>query len=135
MKEHMTLAELAEASGAPARTIRYYIARGLLRGPVKGGRDAAYTVEHLERLDRIRALQSEGRTLAEIAGALNGGQQKPAAAPATAWWQHAVADDVTVWVRADASPWRLKRIRAAVDELARRLRPVDDEQGKEEEIR
>jgi uncharacterized membrane protein YcaP (DUF421 family) len=27
-----------------------------------------------------------------------------------------------VWVRGDVSPWRMKRIRTAVDELASRLR-------------
>lgn len=127
---YKTLSEIADASGLPARTIRFYIARGLLNGPVKAGRGAAYTAEHLARLERIRKLQSEGRTLSEIAGALSGVSGKATAAPATPWWQHAVADDVMVWVRADASPWRIKQVRAAVDEFARRLQSIP--QGKEE---
>jgi len=117
-----TLAELSEESGIPARTIRFYITRGLLDGPVKAGRGAAYTAEHLARLEKIKALQAEGRMLAEIALELDG---KPAAEKAAApspWWQHPIQDDVIVWVRADASPWRLKQIRAAIDDLASRLR-------------
>ena len=33
-----TLVELAEVSGVPARTIRFYIAKGLLPPPLVGGR-------------------------------------------------------------------------------------------------
>lgn len=116
-----TLADLAESSGIPARTIRFYIARGLLKGPVKAGRGAAYTAEHRARLDQIKRLQGEGRGLSEIAQLLNGGPARPSAAPPTAWWQHAIQDDVMVWVRADVSPWRMKQIRAAVDQMASRL--------------
>jgi DNA-binding transcriptional MerR regulator len=56
----MTLAEVAEASGLLERTIRFYIARGLLDGPIKGGRAAAYTAEHVARLERIKHLQAAG---------------------------------------------------------------------------
>ena len=100
MKEHWRLGELADASGLPARTVRFYIARGLLDGPVKGGRGAAYTREHLARLDRIKSLQSDGRTLSEIARILSGHSQDSTASPPTAWWQHAITDDVITDVRA-----------------------------------
>ena len=49
----MLLAELAEKAGLPGRTIRFYIARGLLPGPLKAGRGAAYGQEHLDRLREI----------------------------------------------------------------------------------
>jgi DNA-binding transcriptional MerR regulator len=116
----MTLAELAEASEIPARTIRFYIARGLVPGPVKGGRGAEYTAGHRSRLEKIKNLQLQGRTLSEIAGTLRGTMERPAAT-ATVWWQHAIADDVTVWVRGGTSPWRTKEIRAALEEFARRV--------------
>jgi hypothetical protein len=48
--------------------------------------------------------------------------------PPTAWWQHAIADDVIVWVRDGASPWRTKQIRAAVEEFAR-VRPEKKAKG------
>ena len=121
MDEYLTLAELAEAAGAPARTIRFYIARGLLDGPLKAGRGAAYTAEHLARLERIKSLQAEGRTLSEIGRIVGGVEAERAAAAPTAWWQHTVADDVVVWTRAEMSPWRTRQVRAAIGELARFL--------------
>jgi len=39
-RDSLTLVELAEAAGVPARTIRYYIAKGLLPSPLVGGRPA-----------------------------------------------------------------------------------------------
>ncbi len=128
----MTLAEIAEASGLPARTIRFYIARGLLNEPATRGRSASYTAEHLEGLERIKALQAAGHTLSDIARLLSGpSQDKTAAAPPTAWWQHAIADDVVVWVKAGASPWRTKQLRAAVDDFARRVQAEKNETKEE----
>ena len=49
----LTLVELAEASGVPARTIRFYIAKGLVPPPLVGGRAAWYGEEHLNELGRI----------------------------------------------------------------------------------
>lgn len=127
MKDSTTLAELSDESGIPARTIRFYIARGLLEGPVKAGRGAVYTAEHLARLQKIKALQGEGRMLAEIAHDLEGGPptRQPATLPSP-WWQYVIEDDVTVWVRSDVSPWRMKQIRAAVNEMASRLREPEN---------
>ena len=131
----MTLGEIAEASRLPARTIRFYIARGLLNGPVKGGRGAAYTTEHLARLDRIKSLQAEGHTLSEIARRLSGRWQDSAVSPPTAWWQHAIADDIIVWVRAGTAPWRMKQVRKAVDEFARQVAVANNETEKEQGIK
>lgn len=61
-----TLEELANLSGYSRRTIRYYIAEGILSGPVTMGRGAEYTEEHLQRLQAIGKLQGEGRTIPEI---------------------------------------------------------------------
>jgi DNA-binding transcriptional MerR regulator len=121
MSEVQTLTELSEHSGIPARTIRFYIARGLLDGPVKAGRGAVYTAEHLARIEEIKRLQSQGRMLAEIAQILDGGPRAQTASPPSCWWQHVIADDVVVWVRADVSPWRTKQIRGAIDEMASRV--------------
>ena len=116
----MTLAELAEASGVPARTIRFYISRGLLDGPVKAGRGAPYTGGHLERLERIKNLQNAGRTLSEIIPILGGVDAAPAGTP-VAWWHHAIGNDVMVQVRADMSPWRTRQVRAAIEQFARSI--------------
>jgi DNA-binding transcriptional MerR regulator len=117
-----SLARLAELARVPPRTVRYYIARGLLKGPEKAGRDAAYGDAHLKQLERIRALQSAGRTLAEIARELEVGRRRAPVTAPTPWWRHAVADDVVVMVKAEGSPWRLKQVRDALEEFAARLR-------------
>jgi DNA-binding transcriptional MerR regulator len=127
----MTLAQLAEASGLPARTIRFYIARGLLEGPRKAGRGAAYTQDHLACLERIKRLQSEGRMLSEIGRALGGAEMEPAVAPPTAWWRHALADDVVVLTKSDLSPWRARQLHAALEEFARSVRKPDNGDRKE----
>jgi DNA-binding transcriptional MerR regulator len=123
----MTLQELSEAVGVPARTIRFYISRGLLAGPLTAGRGAAYGPEHVERLERIKQMQAEGKMLAEISRAL---EEAPAIALDTpaAVWQYAIGSDVVVSVRADAAPWRMRRIRLALQEFARALKEETEPQ-------
>jgi DNA-binding transcriptional MerR regulator len=133
MTASMTLSEIADASGLPARTIRFYIARGILPGPLKAGRGAAYTPEHVARIAEIQRLQSEGRTLAEISRRLSEEAPVSAAPEPTAWWQHAIADDVVVWVRAGAGPWRTRQVRAAVAAFARMVEPASKPVQKEHE--
>jgi DNA-binding transcriptional MerR regulator len=110
--------------------------RRLLNGPTKGGSVASNTAEHVVRLERIKRLQADGHTLLEIGCILSGPSAKKSAMEApTAWWQHAIADGVIVWVRADAGPWQTKQVRAALEEFARRARPEKKTKGKESEIR
>ncbi len=117
----MTLQELSEASGVPARTIRFYIARGILTGPLRAGRGAKYGPRHVERLERIKQLQSEGRTLVEIGRFLEDAPRAVSLDAPAAWWLYSIGGDVMISVRADASPWRMRRIRAALEELAHTL--------------
>ncbi len=58
--------ELATATGVGVDTIRFYQGRGLLDPPERRGRVAWYGEAHAERLRRIRKLQSQGFTLAQI---------------------------------------------------------------------
>ena len=123
-----TLAELAEASGVAARTIRYYIARGLVPPPLAGGRSACYGEAHLERLAGIEKLQSRGLTLAQIAWELDGpGAETPVPQP-SAWWNYPIADDVVVLVRSETAPWRLKRVRALLGQMAAQLKSAESEE-------
>jgi DNA-binding transcriptional MerR regulator len=123
MTKEWTIRELAAESGVPERTIRFYISRGILDPPLRGGRGAAYGPAHLKRLKEIRDLQSKGLMLAEIARL-----PEPHAAAArldlpapSTWESYAVADDVVVWVRAESSPWRAKHVRSALREFASRV--------------
>ena len=130
MSHSRTLAEISEESGISARTIRFYIARGLLDGPVKAGRRAVYTAEHLARLEKIKKLQADGKMLVEIVRGLNGGPTAQTAAAPSPWWQHVIQEDVMVWVRGDVSPWRMKRIRAAVDAMASLLQEPENNEAR-----
>jgi DNA-binding transcriptional MerR regulator len=108
--EQLSLVDLAKETGLPGRTIRFYIARGLLPRPMKGGRAAAYGPEHRTRLEEIQQLQKQGLTLSEIGGRLSGVAAAGVPEPMV-WAEYRLAEDVVVRVRADAGPWRLKRVR------------------------
>ncbi len=62
--------QLADHSGVPARTIRYYHSLGLLPKPKRAGKAVVYGDEHLERLRGIAALQARGLRLDAIAEVL-----------------------------------------------------------------
>jgi len=119
-KREWSLAELAEEVGLSARTVRFYIGRGLMPGPEKAGRGASYGQEHLERLREIQRLQGEGLTLAEIAARGAAKEATPLPEP-EAWWSYPIAEGVEVRVQADQAPWRLRQIRRALAELGNKL--------------
>jgi DNA-binding transcriptional MerR regulator len=60
------IGDLAALAGTTARTIRYYVAQGLLPAPVGVGPGAHYTNGHLARLRLIRRLQRQHQPLSEI---------------------------------------------------------------------
>jgi Ca-activated chloride channel family protein len=66
------LDELAKAAGTSARTVRYYVQRGLLPPPVFKGKDSAYAEDHLVRLAAIKKLQGDYLPLDAIAAELEG---------------------------------------------------------------
>jgi Ca-activated chloride channel family protein len=72
MSKSWKLDELAERAGVSARTIRYYVQRGLLPAPVFRGRDTAYGEEHLRLLGTIRAMQERHLPLDRIQAELEG---------------------------------------------------------------
>ena len=61
-----SLQDLADLADVSPRTVRYYIAQGLLPSPRQVGPGAHYTDAHLARLRLIRRLQREHLPLAEI---------------------------------------------------------------------
>ncbi|HEV7216840.1 MAG TPA: MerR family transcriptional regulator, partial [Chloroflexota bacterium] len=68
----LSIEALAERVGLPLRTIRFYIARGLLHGPGSRGKAAAYGEDHLLRLQLIRRLAESRMPLEEIRQRLAG---------------------------------------------------------------
>jgi DNA-binding transcriptional MerR regulator len=61
-----TLTDLADMAGVTPRTVRYYLAQGLLPSVGIAGPGAKYDDTHLARLRLIRRLQREHQPLAEI---------------------------------------------------------------------
>src|SRR5262245_51910890 len=66
MPTQYSLADLCDLADVTPRTVRYYIAQGLLRPPTGAGPATRYDDGHLNRLRLIRRLQREHLPLAEI---------------------------------------------------------------------
>jgi DNA-binding transcriptional MerR regulator len=60
------LSELTDEAGVSVRTVRYYIAEGLLPPPVTAGPRSFYTQSHLDRLRLIDRLKTSYLPLKEI---------------------------------------------------------------------
>jgi DNA-binding transcriptional MerR regulator len=80
----MGIAELAQRAGVTPRTIRYYVAEGLLPPPGGRGQRRAYGQQHLDRLDAIRQLKAAYLPLHEIRRRLNASPASPSARMAAA---------------------------------------------------
>ena len=68
----MRVEELANRAGVSVDTVRFYQKQRLLPPPVREGRVAWYTPEHLGRMDRVKELRRRGFTLAVIRRFLDG---------------------------------------------------------------
>jgi DNA-binding transcriptional MerR regulator len=64
--DRYSLTELADLAGVTPRTVRYYLAQGLLPAVGQSGPGSKYDSGHLARLRLIRRLQAEHLPLAEI---------------------------------------------------------------------
>jgi Ca-activated chloride channel family protein len=62
----LTIDELVREVDLPIRTVRYYIAEGLLPGPGARGKAASYGEEHVLRLRMIRLLSERHLPLSDI---------------------------------------------------------------------
>src|SRR5215208_6685023 len=70
--ERLTLGELTAAAEVSVRTVRYYIAEGLLPPPEGSGPRSAYNQGHLDRLRLIQRLKEAYLPLKEIRRRLSG---------------------------------------------------------------
>src|SRR6266545_4218744 len=98
------LDELANVSGVPSRTIRYYQSERLLPSPGKRGRDAVYGPDHAERLRLIGDLRDRGLNLGAIRDLVAGDHP---------------ARTVATWLGVDATlsaPWSDDRPRIVTKE-------------------
>lgn len=65
-EDDLSLKELCDESGVPERTIRYYMANGILPPAPRSGPGVRYPRTHLARLELIRGWQEEGLPLEQI---------------------------------------------------------------------
>ena len=65
-EDRHSLTQLADLAGVTPRTVRYYLAQGLLSAVRLAGSGSRYDEDHLARLRLIRRLQAEHLPLAEI---------------------------------------------------------------------
>jgi DNA-binding transcriptional MerR regulator len=128
----LSLEALAAESGFTERTIRYYISRGLLEGPARGGRGAFYTREHLAHLREIQRKQQQGLTLSEIERLASTTGAATRLPEPQAWWAYPIADDIVVHVKAGSSPWRQHQVKSILERLTRELSSRDESHRKEE---
>jgi DNA-binding transcriptional MerR regulator len=70
--DRYSLTELADLAGVTPRTVRYYLAQGLLPAVGQSGPGSKYGADHLDRLRLIKRLQAEHLPLAEIRHRLEG---------------------------------------------------------------
>lgn len=63
---HYSLSELTDEAGVSVRTVRYYIAEGLLPPPITAGPRSYYTRAHLDRLRLIDRMKEGYLPLKEI---------------------------------------------------------------------
>ena len=70
--QRLTLSELTTKADVSVRTVRYYIAEGLLPPPAGTGPGSAYTQGHLDRLRLIQQLKEVYLPLKEIRRRLSG---------------------------------------------------------------
>lgn len=119
MVQQYTMADLADASGVPARRIRYYVAQNLIPGPQPMGPNARYSESHLQQLKSIQELQAQGLTLDEIRVTLLGMGTQIESGPIM-WCQHfEPLPGVQLIVQADAIPRWKRTISRVLDVFAR----------------
>jgi len=131
------LDQLASLAGVTPRTVRFYIAQGLLPRPHGEKRGAHYVQHHLEQLLQVRRWADAGLSLERIRELLAGAPPDPPPRGARAgsvevWSRVTVADGLEVHIepgRAGLSPQQLRRFVRGLTDLYRGVRasPADDD--------
>lgn len=127
-----TIEELERLTGYTGRTIRYYIARGLLQPAYGRGPTATYDRDHLQRLQYIDLLKRERLSLDQIHDHLV--EMEPADidvalrgqfSPSADIWRHVrLHDDLTMMIRDQSSGRRDPSLDMAFDLIIEYARSV-----------
>lgn len=128
--ERFSIDELSVLAGVTPRTVRYYIAEGLVDRPIGEKRGAHYVRRHLEQLLLIRRWTDAGLSLERVRELLSGAPEDPAprrAAPGSieVWSRVTVADGLEIHVepgRADLTPDQMRSLVRGISALYRQVR-------------
>lgn len=128
--ERFSIDELSMLAGVTPRTVRYYIAEGLVDRPIGEKRGAHYVRRHLEQLLLIRRWTDAGLSLERVRELLSGAPEDPAprrAAPGSIeiWSRVTVADGLEIHVepgRADLTPDQMRSLVRGIAALYRQVR-------------
>lgn len=74
--QSFTIDQLSEISGISKRNIRFYVSKKLVPPPVGETRASRYDASHLEALERIKAYQAKGQSLAFIQSVFEKARQR-----------------------------------------------------------
>jgi DNA-binding transcriptional MerR regulator len=121
---------LATLAGVSPRTVRYYIAEGLLERPEGEKRGAHYLRRHLEQLLLIRRWSDAGLSLERIGELVAGAPEDPprrATPPGSVevWSRVTIADGLEVQIepgRAGLSPEQVRAFVRGITALYRQVR-------------
>lgn len=131
------MADLEEQTGFSARTVRYYIAQGLLPPAHGRGPSATYDRTHLLRLQAIRLLKDRHLPLEEIKVELGDLRDDDIAAqldvesapPEDRWRRIQIHPDVELHVRERAGRGRDPDLDRAVETIAKQARIALESMG------
>ena len=127
--------ELASLAGVTPRTVRYYIAEGLLDPPAGEKRGAHYVQRHVDQLVLIRRWTDAGHSLERIRQ-LRAGSPEDAPPRETrpgsveVWSRITVADGLEVQVEPGRAGLTPEQLRAFVRGLTSLYRQVRDERAR-----
>jgi DNA-binding transcriptional MerR regulator len=132
--------ELSTLAGVTPRTVRYYIAQGLLDHPEGEKRGAHYLQRHLEQLLLVRRWTDAGLSLERIRELIAGAPEDPprrAAPPGSVevWSRVTLADGLEVHVepgRAGLSPEQTRGLVRGIAALYRQVRTPDPDSSQGE---
>lgn len=111
-----SLAELEEASGLNARTIRFYIEQGLVPAALGRGRSRYFTPDHLRVLAEIAHLREQRLSLDEIRERI-AGQGATSTTDSEEWRRLRLHPDLELHVRSGA-PDGVRELAARITDLA-----------------
>lgn len=122
--------ELSTLAGVTPRTVRYYIAQGLLERPEGEKRGAHYLRRHVEQLLLVRRWTDAGLSLERVRELIAGAPEDPprrAAPPGSVevWSRMTVADGLEVQLepgRAGLSPEQMRAFVRGITALYRQVR-------------